>query len=124
MPDTGAGTLRHAVTLETPGVGVPDSDGGSTAGWSALAPLWWASIQPATARDLERTVAGTVLSTATHLLRMRYLPGVTTQTRITKGPRNPDGSLATGSREFSVTGIANPEERNVELVLVCVEVVP
>jgi hypothetical protein len=37
---------------------------------------------PATARDLERVVAGTVQSSATHLVTIRYLAGVTTKTRV------------------------------------------
>jgi SPP1 family predicted phage head-tail adaptor len=70
----------------------------------------WASIVPATARDLERVVAGTVQSSATHLVTIRYLAGVTTKTRV-----------VFGSRLFSVTGVQNPEERNISLVLVCQE---
>jgi len=32
--------------------------------------------------------------------------------------------LIFGGRTFSITGVANPEERNTRLELVCVEVVP
>lgn len=105
-----AGTLRHLVTLQTP-TSAPDGDGGFTDTWTALATVW-ASIVPATARDLERVVAGTVQSSATHLVTIRYLAGVTTKTRI-----------VFGSRLFSVTGVQNPEERNISLVLVCQEIV-
>lgn len=119
------GALIHDVVFENPGA--PPTDTGDDAPpqeWIALAPIWWVSIQPATARDLERKVAGTVMATATHLVECYYLAGITTETRMTKGPRNADGTLAAGSREFQVTGVTNPEERNEELILACVEVVP
>jgi head-tail adaptor len=116
------GTLRHLVTLDSPGTPVPDGDGGFTQAWTPLSPPEvWASILPATARDLERVVANTVQAAASHLVGMRYHSGVTTKTRITKGPRNTDGTLPAGSREFQVTSVQNPEERNVELVLTCTE---
>lgn len=107
------GEKRHLVSLANPGTPVPDGDGGYTVVDAPLTPATaWADIRPATARDLERTVSGTVLSTATHLVTMDYHPQVTTQTRLTYN-----------GRSFSVTGVANPEERNVELVLAAVEVV-
>jgi SPP1 family predicted phage head-tail adaptor len=93
---------------------VPDGDGGFTHTYAPLVPpTWWVEIKPATARDLERIGSGTVLSTATHLVTGRYRSDVTTQTRLTFH-----------ERVFSVTGRMNPGERNRELVLVCVEVVP
>jgi|SRR6185436_19711162 len=107
------GTLRHRVVLENPGTPVADGDGGFTLTWTALFPSpVAAAIVPATARDLERIVAGTVFGTATHLVTIRYHSGVTLQTRVTFG-----------TRVFSVTGIQNWEERNISLTLVCVEVV-
>lgn len=116
------GSLRHRVTLENPGKAASDGDGGFTTPWTPLSPPEvWASIMPATARDLERVLANTVQSTASHIVTIRFLEGVTTKTRLTKGPRNADGTLPAGSREFHVTGIQNPEERNVSLVLACVE---
>ena len=109
-----AGRRRHLVTLEDPGPPVADGDGGWAESWLPLDPSpVWAAITPATARDLERISAGTIIATASHVVILRYHPGVTTQTRITHE-----------GRIFQVTGIANPEERDRELVLVCVEVVP
>jgi SPP1 family predicted phage head-tail adaptor len=105
------GAMRHRITLQTPAAATPDGDGGFTETWTALATVW-ASIVPATARDLERLVAGTVQSSATHLVTIRYLAGVTTKTRV-----------VFGTRLFSVTGMQNPEERNISLVLVCQEIV-
>ena len=107
------GRKRHLVSLSGPGTAVPDGDGGYTQTAAALSPAtMWAEIRPATARDLERVTAGTVMATASHIVTMDYHPQVTTQTRITfKG------------RTLLVTGVANPEERNIELVLTAEEVV-
>ncbi len=119
------GTRRHRVTLDEPtGAPVPDGDGGSTQDYAALVPARvWARLEPATAAKLERIASGTVLATATHILTLRFHPGVTTKTRITKGPRAADGSLAPGSREFHVTGVATPEELEIDTVAICAEVV-
>ena len=108
------GRLNKRVSLANPGAPVANGDGGFTQAWTDASPATvWAAIQPATARDLERMAAGTVLSTASHILTMRYHAGVTTQTRVTFG-----------TRLFSVTGVMNPEERNAETIALCVEVVP
>jgi SPP1 family predicted phage head-tail adaptor len=112
-PSTSVGARPHRISLQNPGPAVPDGDGGYTQSWIDLVPpAASAEIKPATARDLERVAAGTVLSTATHMVTIPYRAGVTTQTRV----------LYNG-RSFSVTGVSNPEEKNVELILVCVEVV-
>jgi SPP1 family predicted phage head-tail adaptor len=107
------GARNHLVTLQNPGAATPDADGGFTQTWSMLSPPQvYARIQAATQRDLERVTAGTVLSTATHIVTMPYHPQVSTQTRV----------LVNG-RTFSVTGVTNPDERNIDLVLTCTEVV-
>ena len=107
------GALRHRVQLENPGVAVPDGDGGYTQVPAELnPPEVWASITPATTRELERTVAGTAQSAASHIIRMRYHPQVTTQTQ-----------LVFNGRRFYVTGVSNVDERNIELVLTAQEVV-
>lgn len=107
------GQKRHLITLFTDGPAVPDGDGGFTQPPIPLDPASrYAEIKPATARDLERVAAGTVLSTASHVVTMDYHAGVNTKTRI-----------GFGSRTFSVTGVSNPEERNIDTVCVCVEMV-
>lgn len=107
------GALRHLVTLEGPGTAVPDGRGGYTQVPTPLSPSQvWAEIKPATARDLERRMASTVQSTASHIVTMRYHPQVNTTTRITFG-----------TRVFNVTGVQNIDERNVELVIAVEEVV-
>ena len=107
------GRLDKRISLANPGDPVTDGDGSYTRAFTALTPpTVWASIAPATTRDVERVAAGTVVATASHLVTMRYHAGVTTQTRITFG-----------TRVFAVTGVVNPEERNSETIALCVEVV-
>jgi head-tail adaptor len=107
------GQRRHLVTLENPGPPVPDGGGGFTETWAPLSPpTRMAEIKPATARDLERVVANAVESTASHILTMDYHAGVTTETRITFG-----------TRVFTVDGLQNPDERNIDHVVACTEVV-
>jgi head-tail adaptor len=101
------------MTWQSPGPAVPDGDGGSTQTWFDLAPATTSvKIAPATAVDLERVAAGTVLSTNMYIVTGPYHPQITTQSR----------GLYNG-RIFNVTGVANPEERNVETIAICVEVV-
>lgn len=110
---TGAGQRRHYVTLQNPGTVTPDGDGGYTATTVWLQPpTAYAFIQPATARDLERVAAGTVIATSTHVITLPYHAGVTTQTVITYN-----------GRRFAVTGVSNPEEQNRETICTAVEVV-
>jgi head-tail adaptor len=113
MKTTPLGQRRHFVTLANPGPAVSDGDGGYLQVWTDLdPPSLYVSILPATAKDLERVASGTVLSTASHIVTGPYHAQVTTKTRLTFGPRT-----------LNVVGVANPEERNVELVLLCAEVV-
>ncbi len=112
MPSVG--TYRQLVVLEEPGPLTPDPDGGYTDTWIPLDPTVWAcSIQQASARTLEALGAGSVVSQATHLVRGRYHPGITTHTRLTF-----DG------RTLSVIYVANRDARSIETDLVCAEVVP
>ena len=106
------GARIHWVKLQNPGQQVPDGEGGTT--FSAPVDLggMFANVAPATARDLERVVAGTVQSQASHLVTIDYLAGVSTATKV-----------LFGGRVLNVTGVVNIEERNSELVLACTEVV-
>lgn len=105
------GDHRHLVTFQSPGANVPDGDGGYTQGWADVEPpLWYVSIQPASAHDLERVAAGTILTTASHIVKGRYLAGVTTSSRM----------LFKG-RTFAITGIRNIDERSIDMEMVAVE---
>jgi len=107
------GAFRHAVLFQSPGAPVPTTDGGFTLTWTDLSPaMWQVSIEPATAKDLERVAAGTVISQATHIVTGRFHPGVTTQTR-----------MVFNGRTFSITGVSNLQERGIFMELTAVEVV-
>jgi SPP1 family predicted phage head-tail adaptor len=108
-----AGALRYTVQLANPGPAVTNGDGGFTQVPVPLEPSTvFAAIHPASARDLERIRAGSVIATATHVVTMRYHPGVTTKTQLTFN-----------GRTFNVVGLSNTDERNIELICLCVEVV-
>jgi head-tail adaptor len=110
---TPAGELIHRVSLANPGPSVPNGEGGYTDTPVDLAPaVMWARIGAPSAADLESVGMGTVVAQKTELVTMRYHPQVTTQTVITFN-----------GRRLAVTGVDNVQERNVELRLVCVEVV-
>ena len=108
-----AGQRMHLVTVQGPGLPIPDGDGGVIASWADLDPpqvkAW---ITAASARDLENLAAGTVIAQATHVIAIPYHPQVSTASRV----------LFRG-RTFNLTGVVNPEERNVQLMLFGVEVV-
>jgi head-tail adaptor len=110
------GAYRHRIRLENPGPPVMDGYGGYTDGWLPLNPVEAdgsnadASIEAASARDLERITAGTVAATATHLVRMRFHPDVTTNTRI-----------VFRDRVLEIQSVQNVEERDIALILICAE---
>jgi SPP1 family predicted phage head-tail adaptor len=108
------GQLRCRVTLDRL-VQRPDGEGGFEDTFVPLdPPQAWALIEPATQRDLERVAANaTIEAVATHIVTIDYHPQVTIQTRITYG-----------DRVLQVRSRANPDESNVELILVCAEVLP
>ena len=99
------GDYRHVVTVQDPTGMVSDGEGGFTEGWTDLDPATWdVRISPATARDLERVGAGTVITTATHVITGRHRPDVSTGARV-----------LFERRIFQVTGLRNIDERDVTL---------
>ena len=113
------GARIHRVIFQSPGPAVPDGDGGYTQSWIDVSPAAWkVSIRPATAADLERTAAGSVLSMASYLVEGAFHPGVTTASRMV------GVSALVAGKVFSIVGVINPELRSVDMVLGAVEVVP
>jgi SPP1 family predicted phage head-tail adaptor len=111
---TAIGDRPHRVTLQNPGPPVSDGDGGFTQSWTDLVPpALYVRIEVATAVALERIAAGTVIATATHLMRGPYHPQVTTLTRI-----------QFGGRVFQVAAAVDREQRQQDMVIVCQEQVP
>jgi head-tail adaptor len=105
------GKRRHLISLRNPGQPVPDGEGGHTIEPEEFATRY-AEIAAATVAGLERIAPGTVQSAATHVVTFDYHPSVTTKTTI-----------GFGSRVFEVTGVVNPEERNIDTIALCTEVV-
>jgi len=107
------GQRRHLVTLQGPVTTVSDGQGGYTQTPAALdPPTWYCAIRPASQRELERTTAGTTLTTATHIVEGAYRSDIKTSTQI-----------VFNGRTLFVNSVVNPEERNISLVLLCNEVV-
>lgn len=67
-------------------------------------PQWYCSIETAAAQVIDGVTA--------HLMRGRYHPGITIETQ-----------LQVAGRRFQVQSVADVDERHVELVLLCAEVV-
>jgi head-tail adaptor len=107
------GTYIHRVLLQRPGPVVPDGDGGSVPSWIDLVPpTWKVSITPASAGDLERVAPGTVMSSASYVVRGYFHPGVTTQCR-----------LLLNGRILAITGVVSPDLRDVDMECGAVELV-
>jgi SPP1 family predicted phage head-tail adaptor len=116
MPTTTINEKRTRIGLQGPtGPPIPDADGGHTQGYADLDPPGaQASIAPATARNLERSAAGSTLALATHLITIWYRPDVTTKTRVSIPP----------ARLLNVLSVTDPAGDQRELALVCTEIAP
>jgi SPP1 family predicted phage head-tail adaptor len=112
VPSVGSGARRQLVTLENQSVVGLDGDGGYTTTWAPLTPPTLFAAMT-TEVQTERAQSGTVVATATYTVRMPYHPQVTMQTRLTFN-----------GRILQVISRKNVDERNIELELVCTEVVP
>jgi SPP1 family predicted phage head-tail adaptor len=108
-PSTSIADRPHRVVIQSRGPVVNDVDGGFSQSWVDLATMS-AKIEPATAADLEHMAGGAVISTATHIITVPYVAGVNTK-----------GRVSFNGRSFEIVGVSNPEERNIELILMCVE---
>ena len=107
-PPASIGQDRHLVLFESPGPAVPDTEGGFVRAWSPLSPAsWYVRIRPATARDVERALAGTLITHRSYVIHGRYHPGVTLATRMTF-----EGEV------YQVTSVINVDERDREMELI------
>lgn len=101
-----AGSLRLSVTIEE--VTETNTDGVVAQSWSDYADNVRAGILPQSGREFYR--AKQVYADMTHLVRIRYLAGVTPKMR-----------LKLGSRYLNIVSVGNVEERDRVLDLVCIE---
>ena len=102
------GELRHQIELQS-FTSTPNGMGGFSQTWSTAATVW-AAIWPTSASEQKKAAAPTMV--ATHQIRMWYYPGLSAAWRV-----------RFGSRYFSIVSIVNHEERNVQMDLLCREVV-
>jgi head-tail adaptor len=113
MP-TPSGRRRHRALLQNPGVPMPDADGGYTQTWYDLNPATLnVEIQTREALPNERQLSDTIVAAATHVVTGPYHQ----QLRVTS-------RLIVNGRVFSVVGLSDPDERQIEQVILCVETMP
>lgn len=113
-PRTAIANKNKRVTIQTLGAAVPDGQGGFTREPVAVASKVLAEVKAATAREVERVVASSVQSSVSHLVTIDYVRGVTTEAQVIFHD-------TIGDRTFSISGIDDPEEQHVELILACEE---
>ena len=110
---TPIGQRLHRARFENTGAPVPDGKGGYAAGAPEVIAELFVDIQPARGSDQERFAPGTVTAHGAYLVSAPYVAGLTTATR-----------MVYNGRVFSVMGVSNRDERNVELTLMCDELLP
>jgi len=103
-----AGRLRQRVEIVQPGTSKDSFGGVSPDGGTSLGVIW-ASIEALNGRDALAAQAFT--SIGTHLVTIRWMPGVLAK-QVVKF----------GTRRFQIEAVLNPDERTKILKLLCVEV--
>lgn len=89
------GPLNKRITFQSPKTG-RDTFGQPLVGWDDVATVW-ASVEPISGREL--LAAQQMQGEVTHRIRLRYLAGITTATRILFGARVFDIQSAINARE-------------------------
>lgn len=102
-----AGKLRHRVEVQT-NVEVRDTTGQPTNVWSVTATVR-AAIEPLQGREL--LIAQQVTPQITHRITLRHRSLTPKQQLVEAG----------GTRTFQIISVANKNERNHELVVMCIE---
>ncbi len=103
-----SGRLRHLVEIVSPGTSRDSFGGFNPSGGTSLGTVW-ASIEAISGRDVLAAQAFT--SVGTHLITIRFMPGVLAQ-QVVKF----------GSRRFQIQSVLNPNEQTKVLKLLCTEV--
>ena len=103
-----AGKLRHRLALQS-ATTTRDTYGAEVETWSTYDTVW-GSVEPL--RGTERIFAQQVNAKVTHKIRVRSNSSITVQHRI-----------LFDSRYFYINSVINPDERNIEIELICSEAV-
>lgn len=106
-----AGRMRHPIHIQRVTETSPNAYGEPTRGWLNLVSAW-AEVSPLSGREL--FAAQQVNAETTHRIRMRHDPGVT----IT-----PKDRISFGNVTLQIIQVANVDERNRQLDLLCKEAV-
>lgn len=112
--------MRQRVTLDNPSLPTSDGDGAEVRLWPPdggvrLGARLPAAVEPSVAnQSLEHQVAKTLEGVGGFTVRLRYLPGVTLETRITwhDGPTD---------RTLWALGVVDEASRHAQLTLTCAE---
>ncbi len=111
MPIRSAGRRPHPLKLQhQPAALATDGDGNHVGDYSTYAEPF-GSVEPATAQRLEKLTASGAIGSASHIVSIPFIEGVVLQDRV----------LYAG-RKLDIIGYADPEERHIELILVCQEI--
>ncbi len=104
-----AGLLRNSVVIKSPSRAT-GADGKVTVTWTTTVATVWASIEPLTGKEFMESQQ--MKNTVTHRIRIRHLAGVVPTYRV-----------EFDSRVFNIEYVLNADERNIEMELMCKEVV-
>ena len=102
----GAGKYRHRITFQEP-TETLNNVGEPVVSWSDYKTVW-AEVKPL--KGEEYWASQQVNAEVTHRITIRYLDGITSEMRI-----------KFGDRYFSIEPPLNPDEKNIELVMLCKE---
>ncbi len=103
-----SGRLNKRITIEEDqGTAVEDSNE-HIEDWKAIATVWAGFLDQHSGR--EYALADQQHAEVTHQIEIRYRPGLNSKMRV-----------MFGTRKFEIVSIANPQERNIKLILNCKE---
>lgn len=102
------GEFRHIVIFQKK-LGVQNSYGEISDEWTDFLKTR-AGIYPVSGKEF--FAAETVNSELTHKVHLRFLPGIT-----------PDMRIKFGNRFFTIISVINYQEKNIELQIICKEVI-
>ena len=103
-----AGNLRNYITIQQPTEPF-DANGELSSTWSTFVQCY-GSVEPLVGR--EYYYSKQVNAEITGKIRIRYISGITVKMRI-----------LFGTRYFNINAVMNPDEKNVELILLVTEIV-
>ena len=101
-----AGKLRHRLTIQSRPTTL-GTRGQASKTWNDGETIW-GSVQTLSGREAE--LAKRLYADATHQIEIRYREGITVENQI-----------KFGSRVFGIGAVSDPEQRKINLILLCSE---